>query len=220
MVDNLKMFILILVGAGMVSACASSRDGSHKNHQNSVRILYSPNGEPLNGGPLGRPACQDAMNHWFDRVNVSHTGAISRDEFLADARQQFQRMDIDKNGYLVPEELDRFRRPYRQSSGADVSVTATDDDQASQPTPSSYGAHRHRRGSMGGGANAGNGAGASGQDNGAVVDPVMSADTNLDNRVTLSEFMFYAQKTFPALDSDHNGSLSSSEIQNLCPPSM
>jgi hypothetical protein len=49
-------------------------------------------------------------------------------------------------------------------------------------------------------------------------DPVMSADTNLDNKVTLEEFMTYAQKKFLELDSNHDGVLSRDEVLARCSP--
>src|ERR1035437_691370 len=213
------IFTALLASVVMVSACATSHRGKHSGHAGPTRILYSPNGEPLNGGPLGKPTCQEAITRWFDRLNTNHANGISQDEFLADARIQFQRMDIHGKGYLVPEELERFRQPYRQSpssfSPAETSSAASGEDQASQP---SYGSHRHRHGGMGGSGNSGNVTADSSksQGYGAVVDPVMSADTDLDNRVTPAEFMIYAQKTFATLDSDHNNVLSRAEVLSLC----
>ena len=86
--------VLALLFAAL-SGCSSD---SHKHHgagQDAAlsRMLYSPNGEPLNGGKLGRPTCQEAMSHWFDRVDTNHDGGINREEFMADAQTQFRRMD-------------------------------------------------------------------------------------------------------------------------------
>lgn len=77
-------------------------------------MIYSPNGEPLNGSTLGRPSCKSALSSWFDRVDFNHDGFIDHDEFMLDASTQFTRMDLDRNGYLLSEELERYRLPYRQ----------------------------------------------------------------------------------------------------------
>jgi Ca2+-binding EF-hand superfamily protein len=74
--------------------------------------LYSPNGEPLSGGPLGEPSCADALGSWFARVDTDHDGTIDEGEFLADANRQFAAMDLDKSGALTPSELAQYRAPY------------------------------------------------------------------------------------------------------------
>lgn len=74
--------------------------------------LFSPNGEPLSGGPLGHPACRDAMSRWFDRVDTNHDGFIDRAEFRADAERQFKAMDLDHDGEITPDELARYRAPF------------------------------------------------------------------------------------------------------------
>ncbi len=43
---------------------------------------------------------------------------------------------------------------------------------------------------------------------GSVIDPVMSADTNLDYKVTPDEFIAYSRNKFKELDTDHTGKLS------------
>ena len=51
-----------------------------------------------------------------------------------------------------------------------------------------------------------------------AADPVMSADANLDFRVTQDEFLAYAQRRFRALDTNGNGTLDRAEIASLCTP--
>ena len=48
-------------------------------------------------------------------------------------------------------------------------------------------------------------------------DPVMSADVNLDNRVTLEEFQAQAARTFASLDRNRDGRLSKDEVEASCP---
>jgi len=75
-------------------------------------LLFSPNGEPITGGPLGQRPCAEAMGDWFDRLDSQHRDAISREAFLADARAQFAKMDLDHDGWITPAELSIYREPY------------------------------------------------------------------------------------------------------------
>jgi Ca2+-binding EF-hand superfamily protein len=181
--NRLLTAFIVFSSLAALSACASFEGKKHAD-RGPVQIIYSPTGDPLNGGPLGRPTCPEAMKRWFGRVDARHDGAITLDEFLADARTQFQRMDTDKNGYLVSEEVERFRlayrdEPAREKSGG-KSVTPDDNKESGH--------------------------------SGSVIDPVMSADTNLDFKVTPEEFAAYSEKVFKNLDADHNGKLSLTEV--------
>lgn len=183
-----------------LSGCASHRHIANADSGlGPTTIIYSPNAEPLNGGALGRPTCDQAMSRWFDRIDASHSGAISRDAFLADAAAQFHRMDIDNNGYLLPEELERYRLPFRQTAETD----------AGQGDNSGESQHKHGRGNRGDN-------GSSQPPPGDQPDPVMSADTDNRFRVTFDEFMAQAKNKFASLDADHNGSLSRDEVLKLC----
>ena len=182
----MNRFLIIFVVLALAS-CAGMLDKKPADKTGSTRILYSPTGDPLNGGPLGKPTCAEAMKHWFDRVDTKHDGIITLDEFLNDAKAQFQRMDIDKNGYLVSEEVERFRMTYRDyAAGEKPSAAVNQDDY-----------HGREHGNNGSGENGG----------GNVIDAVMSADTNLDYKVTPDEFAAYSQKVFKSLDTDHKGTL-------------
>jgi hypothetical protein len=51
-----------------------------------------------------------------------------------------------------------------------------------------------------------------------TADPVMSADANLDFRVTQDEFLGYSQRRFRTLDTNGNGTLDRAEVASLCTP--
>ncbi len=199
---SLLIVIVSLVG------CASSRhNNSDPATARPTSMIYSPNGEPLNGGTLGRPTCKEAMSGWFDRVDTNHDGMLSHEEFMVDAQIQFNRMDIDHRGYLVPEELERFRLPYRQ----DETTLVYASNQSSDSGQSS-GRHRHSRG---GGDNSNSG--SSGQSGSSgIPDPVMSADTNNDFRVTLDEFMAQAARAFSQHDTNRVGFIARDKIIKIC----
>jgi Ca2+-binding EF-hand superfamily protein len=175
-----------------------------------MAMIFSPNGEPLNGGPLGRPTCRDAMSHWFDRVDANHDGVISREEFMADAQTQFQRMDIDKNGYLLAEEVGRFRLPYEQQSDAGASAQG-DQGSGSQQA----GRRQDRRGGSHGGKSGNSPSEANPADQ---PDPVMSAGTGGDFKVTPDEFLTQARNIFAEIDADHHGVLSRDDVLKTCEP--
>jgi Ca2+-binding EF-hand superfamily protein len=44
------------------------------------------------------------MGHMFDRADANKDGQLELSEFLAHAEARFQKMDIDSNGYVTPEE--------------------------------------------------------------------------------------------------------------------
>ena len=195
-----KFFMGGLFILSALSACASPHDNK-QGHAAPPHLLYSPNGDPLNGGPLGKPTCQDAMARWFDRVDTNHDAAITEPEFLVDASAQFQRMDIDKKGYLVSEEVERFRMPYRE-----ISVAAPAEETDSTPAPARGRGRRHN----------GENSGDKKTEMEGGLDFVMSADTNLDYKVTPDEFMAHARKKFTELDSDRNDSLNKMEVSATC----
>jgi Ca2+-binding EF-hand superfamily protein len=151
--------------------------------------LYSPNGEPLSGGHLGHPACEDALARWFDRVDADHAGAIDLREFQADAARQFMAMDLDKDGVLTPAELAQYRAPYVDAPVVQDDTTRQDErGRELHPPPVT----RER------------------------ADPVMLADTGLHNRVTRTEFLAYASRTFAAFDINRDGRLSRDELTRAC----
>jgi len=120
-----RLIVLSILAAAGLGACSErgGRPGPEgtgpggRDPHASVALIFSPNGEPLNGGRLGQPSCELAMDDWFDRNDSNHDGRLDRDEFLADARAQFVRMDLDRLGYLTTDVLARYRNPFRQGSG-------------------------------------------------------------------------------------------------------
>lgn len=167
-------------------------------------MIYSPNGEPLNGGPLGRPTCNKAMSTWFARVDTDHAGRLSHAEFMADATAQFARMDIDHNGYLVPEELERYRLPYRQDASPTAGTAQTSD------TDNSGGHHHGRHGSSNDSQS--NASSASHLE----PDPVMAADVHNNFKVTLEDFLAQADRNFAELDTDHDGLITLKALLKRC----
>ncbi len=142
--------------------------------------------------------CDAALAQWFDGVDANRDGRLDPTEFAADGARWFGVMDANRDGTVTPDELTALRlrlmppvaRPARGST----------DDEASD----------RRRGSARGPF------GRGGRRPYEEPDPVMEADLNLDNRVTLDEFRAQSTRNFTALDSNRDGRLSKDEVVASC----
>jgi hypothetical protein len=187
---------LVVMGLG---ACVAFEKALRKETPGPI---YSPNGEPLSGGALGDPKCDGAMRRWFARVDTDHDGTIELGEFLADARRQFAAMDLEHTGVLTPAVLAQYRAPYlagRESQAKRDEIEEQDEEERERAR------RRHN----------GESEPPIGLDR---ADPVMLADVNLRNRVTLDDFLAYARRNFAILDKDKNGRLDSGELAATCKP--
>ncbi|MDR3441130.1 hypothetical protein [Telmatospirillum sp.] len=169
-------------------------------------ILFSPNAEPLTGGPLGHAKCEDALSAWFLRIDGNHDGIIDRDEFLADAGRQFERMDIHRAGYVTAADLSEYRAPYegpQDGTGPDGG------------SPDAMQGERGRRPPGGGPGGA-----SRVQTRGPLVDtradPVMSADKTLSFKVTRADFLAQANDVFATLDLQHDGRITREAVLATC----
>jgi hypothetical protein len=206
-----RLIVLLVLASVALAGCSHRRDAAR---DRSLEPIFSPNGEPLNGGALGHPACAVAIAGWFARVDANQDGAIDRAEFLADTRRQFALMDRDKNGEITPEELDVYRAPYA------ASPTFAPADEAEAATGARPSGGRQGRGRRGGGGTPSAAAGSHGKVDVSAdtPDPVMSADVNLKFRVSLSDFIAYETHEFDGLDRARTGRLTLAALQALlCP---
>ena len=200
--------ILLLAALGACGLVGHRRDHSGEAAASSRR-LYSPNGEPLSGGPLGHPDCREAMSAWFDRTDTDRDGSVDRDEYIADARRQFAVMDLDKDGMVTPAELAQYRAPYEVDAATSTPETAEASKQSEQG--SGTGSHRQRH------RTAEHGSGGGGGGSNDRPDPVMSADVNLRYQVSLADFLAYAERRFAEMDGNGDGRLSKAEVLQSCP---
>lgn len=183
----------------------------------SLPLLASPNGEPL-----GRAVCADALTVWLGRADANHDGLVDRAEFLADAQALFVRMDRDQDGFVTPDELQALRMPF---------VTRPDGDEPARrpgpgggPAGGGAGPGGGGRGPGGGGPGGMGGMGApTGGGNRAPgggdrpIDPVMTADSNLDFKVSAAEFAARAGEEFARLDGNADQRLGLDEVTKACP---
>ena len=184
---------VLLLALGCVGSCSFFSSGHPGGDDPGGRtphgLVFSPNGDPMNGGPLGRPTCAAMVDRWIERVDAKHVGRIDHDAFIADARVQFARMDLDHDGYLTASELSDFREPYER------------------PDPKrpdeSKGESKGRRDGERTPAYSNN-------------EPVMSADTNLRFKVSLDDFLRQAEKVFLRLDPKHGGAVDRDALLEHC----
>lgn len=176
---------ILRIAAVTLAILASACAGPQKTAPAGAVLLFSPNGEPITGGPLGQRPCAEAMGAWFDRVG--HGGTLGRDAFLADARAQFARMDLDHDGWITPAELSVYRAPYLPAP--DGPEGGLGRNRGAGPTRSSV----------------------------TQEDPVMSADIGPKFKVGLEEFLTQADEVFTRLDKGHKGLLSREDVTGSCP---
>ncbi len=163
------------------------RPGDGPHHPQTV---VTPNGEPLPGGSP-EPSCPAVLGAWFDRTDTNRDGTLDLPEYLADAARWFKLADADGNGMITADELTAYRMR--------ITPPRPDDD---HPSP------RER----GGPSRAGSG----GYRPQSQPDPVMSADANVDFQVSWAEFEAYARQQFASQDHARQGSLSRTQILDVC----
>ena len=213
----MKMRPLLLTAfALMVTACAQLGHGGRSTQADGRQgsapaMLLSPNGEPLTGGSLGIRPCAEVMSLWFDRVDGNRDGKVDRQEFMADARIQFERMDLDRDGFITSDELSLFRTPFMEQSQARPEPYPYSSEPNKGEAPSRHSRHGSKQPDMPAGPR------VSAPRMASVADPVMAADTNLDFKVSLDEFLKQAANTFDLIDADHDGVLSLVETSKRCP---
>ena len=156
-------------------------------------VHFSPNGEPMTGGPRGYPPCEQALSHWFADADLDHNGRLTRDEFLADARRQFKVMDLDGNGEITPAELGEYRAPFATPPKGAPSLL---------PADAPAGAIPRRP--------------LAAPISDTLNDPVMIADTELKFRVSLAAFLASADRQFLKLGSSQGAPLGRDVTATLC----
>jgi hypothetical protein len=193
----------------------------------AVNIFFSPAGKPFRAarGELYVSAV------WFAAADANGDGRLTRDEFLKDAEVFFHQLDSDHDGIvdgfelttyekvIAPEILQGFR-PERESPGAGA------------PSDSGGGRGGGRHGGGGGGGRHGGSGGRGGEGGGGaapsiadtkpqgaawfsyldVPEPVAAADRELNNRITLKEFLATADERFKLLDVAGRGYLVLDEL--------
>ena len=163
-------------------------------------LFISPMGEPFRKGPKG----EAPFNVWFAQADKDGDKRISQAEFLADAQAFFLKLDADKDGKVVSSEVTAMQQrlapeeikvygPLEDLVGVEESVARQQlsDDPTITKRQSIMLLERPY------------GAQAFGLLN--DIEPVMSADYDVNRRVTPDEFAKAAEHRFARLDLNHDG---------------
>ncbi len=172
-----------------------------------LQLFISPAGEPFRA-PAEAPYPVAA---WFSGADTNHDGALSRDEFVADAVRFFAVLDADHN-----EVLDGFEvSTYEKKIAPEILFGSTFDSGGGG-----------RGGPPGGGGGPGGGRGGPGGSRGlggmlegaapyallSEPQPVMGADADFNRRISKDEAIKAAKARFALLDANKDGVLRLEEL--------
>ncbi|MGR4863868.1 hypothetical protein [Caulobacter sp. LARHSG274] len=218
---RLRAACVLMFAALCVAACASGppEDGPRGDWGKAPRRPPSDDEGPrgphrqLFISPAGEPFRADAgapypVAAWFAGADADHDGALTRDEFVADALRFFAVIDSDHDGvvdgfevsnyetHIAPEILQGFQAP----RGAETRRSAPGDGPDGDGPP---GGGRRRGGGLMGGMLQG----ATPYSLLAEPEPVMGADSDFNRRITRDEAAKAARARFALLDTDGDGRL-------------
>lgn len=182
-------------------------DGPPRSRQ---QVFVSPAGEPFRA-PAGEAYPVAA---WFAGADASHDGALSRDEFAADAARFFSALDTDHDGVL-----DGFEVAHYEKSVAPEILLGAGFAPSGARGEGGPGGGR-RGGPPGGGRGpAGKGGVMGGALQGATPysllaepQPVMGADADFNRRISRDEALKAARARFTLLDRDKDGVLRRADL--------
>jgi len=204
----LKAIPLALLSLALVS----SADAQSPPQQLPQRIpvYLSLMGEPFRGS-MGGPR---PLADWFAVADRDHDRAVSLTEMLEDASRFFKTLDVDGDGVINSIEMSRYEtqiapaqvrfdgglKPFRSSDKSD-SVGRNSSDEPDRRERRSF-------------SSIGGGSGKMLRDLQylEVPQPVMMADSDVNQRVTTDEFARMATKRFVLNDKDGDGRLEDSEL--------
>jgi Ca2+-binding EF-hand superfamily protein len=179
---------------------------------------------------------------WFQGVDTNHDGRIALAEFRADATRFFAILDVNKDGEIDPQEIDRYETEIAPEIRS--GMTGFGGGMGRGPDGGGMRGHsggmggRGRGGGMGGGGMGGGGFGGPGGPGGGdarpssggmptarrgagrfgyfdLPEPVVAADTNFNRGISAKEFDDAAIKRFGLLDTAHQGYLTRDTLPKL-----
>jgi hypothetical protein len=198
-----------------------------------VRLFISPSGEPFRG--------EDGLARWIAQADTDHDGSISLAEFRADALHSFKAIDTNGDGVIDGIELQH----YEHDMVPEVGTETFDAGPTAGRGPGSGGGRRGGGGGSRGGGRGGGGGGMDGRRDGGDFgpdlsqqgpsrvpgagregaaryslinepEPISAADTDLDGKVSLAEWMAITDRRFAKLDPLKTGKLTRESL--LHPP--
>lgn len=188
-----RRFLLIALTSAVAQvAAAQPLGGEHRGPSPGGPPLFiSPSGEPFRGG--------DGLAAWFARADADRDGAITLEEFQADALRFFHTLDANHDGRIDGFETQAYERDVAPE------ITQLDFDHAP-----GFDDERGERGRRGQGRVRRGGAGGEGAARYSLIneaEPVANADADLDSRVTLEEWRRATVRRFEVLDKAKAGRL-------------
>lgn len=192
------------------------------------QMFVSPAGEPFRA-PADAPY---PVVDWFNSADADHDGKLIRSELIADGMRFFATLDQDKDGRLLPPEIDRYENVVLTESSGTVLADANAPGAGLAPPDSGKRGRdddvtrkimRDARSRMGGGGtdpkeaalHAQNVMAAAAQMVSGVArygliaspQPVKAGDMDMDGSVSSSEFRRLLSRRFDTLDPDNTGEL-------------
>ncbi len=174
-----------------------------------MQLFISPAGEPFRA-PADAPYPVAA---WFAGADANHDGALSRDEFVADAARFFSVLDADHDGVIDGFEVSTYEKkiaPEILLGGMVMGGGGPDGGGRRGPPAGGPGGGRGDFGGGGGGRGRQQGGGMQGAAPYALLSepqPVMGADADFNRRISRDEALKAAKARFALLDTEKAGVL-------------
>lgn len=169
------------------------------------QLFISPAGEPFRA-PVEAPY---PVAVWFSAADANRDGALSRDEFVADAGRFFTVLDTDKDGVIDGFEVSAYERNIAPEilQGVNMPLGGGRGGRGGPPGGGGDGPPRKRGGLVGGALQ-----GAAPYALLAEPQPVMGADADFNRRISREEAVKAAKSRFALLDVDKDALLRGEEL--------